>query len=252
MITFAELPKCVSVYMNGKILSSMAALIFAATVSASAQPGIEAGYLNTQYRNRYIASDELLSKSSMNGFFVGASDDIKFFAGLGLHTGLYYNYSKDATNTDAGGLFSMSGTREDHELSIPVHLKFSFDVVPEVKIFVYGGPSLYFGLVSDVKYSLKDASGNSMGYVSYNYYSGKVRTGNMDESAESSVGQYLPSERHDWFNVTMDAGIGVQFIDLFEIRFGYGWGLVNLYKNDYESELYCRKNVLQLSAGFRF
>lgn len=219
--------------------------------SASAQGGIEAGYLNARFKTKYIESGEISQRRSMNGFFVGASDDILFFSGFGIHTGLYYNFLRDRA-VDDYSVVKLSGVTENHSFSIPLHLKMSVRIIPQMKLFFYFGPALHFNFISDVKYTVSSPSSKVTGSLTYNYLSGKTRAEGLDKDLEGLASPHVSDARLNWFDASLGVGAGFSFGDLLEVRFGYDWGLVNRFKSGYLSDMVCRVNQLQLSVGFRF
>ena len=61
-------------------VASMAALLCLSSVPASAKSGLEAGYVNSSYSFKTgISSD---NNYSLNGFYVGLSQDVRLFAYL--------------------------------------------------------------------------------------------------------------------------------------------------------------------------
>lgn len=226
-------------------------LVFSAYIPLYADGGVDGGYLNVQYRTRDVALDKLEHVTSMDGFFVGASNDTDLFSGLDFHTGLYYSYVKDSFSSDAV-LFSLAGTREDHSIFVPVHLKFNMDIIPEISIFVYAGPTLNFGFMSESNFKMSSSLEGFEGNFNYNYYTGKIQSRNISEEALENVNSMMADERYNWFGVTMGAGIGVEFIDLLELRFGYDWGLTDSFKSNSVDGMFCRRNMLQVSVGLRF
>ena len=81
----------------GILIKAAAAVVLlaAAHTVSEARPGIEAGYVNAQYRSKFVASSDIADSFCMNGFFVGASSDTRLYSNkLFFNTGLYYNMLK--------------------------------------------------------------------------------------------------------------------------------------------------------------
>ena len=67
-------------------------------------------------------------------------------------------------------------------LSIPIHLKYTFDIVPIFNIYVFAGPTLSMGLGATEKLTATgEILGNTVsGSVTYNRYSGSVKSDSED------------------------------------------------------------------------
>lgn len=238
----------------GILIKAAAAVVLlaAAHTVSEARPGIEAGYVNAQYRSKFVASSDIADSFCMNGFFVGANSDTRLYSNkLFFNTGLYYNMLKRSEVQDLS-IARMSGTRSEHSLSVPLQLKYRFYLRYSINMFIYAGPTLDFGFVSDVKYSVRSEALGLEGNISYNYYNGRIRSSNIPEEYLRGVEEVLPDARYNWFDVSMGGGVGFEFLKFIELRAGYDWGLLNRYRQSYSDDMLCRRNQVYVALGFRF
>lgn len=236
--------------MKGRIIALLAAFAFAAA-AADAQTGLEAGYLNSRYSVKSDGAGASLSDYSLNGFYVGFTDDVRLFAGLHVQPGIYYSYQTDKSVEDVLG-FRLNGGVTDHYLSVPVLLKYKFGL-PGVKLYVFGGPTMSVGLVSKQKFTVAGSFGGAVvnGDISYNYFTGNVRYDGIElmADAEDPYRAMLPDFRYNRFDVQMGAGVGIELVSLIEIKAGYDWGLLNRYRGD---GLEIRRDQFYVAVGLRF
>lgn len=230
-------------------VASMAALLCLSSVPASAKSGLEAGYVNSSYSFKTgISSD---NNYSLNGFYVGLSQDVRLFAGLHIVPGIYYTYLTDNSKEEVLGL-KLRGNDSDHYLSIPIMFRYQFGL-PGVKLYVFAGPTLSAGLVAKQKYIVSgDILGTNInGEVSYNLYTGKVKTDGIDifQDGENPVDEIVPDYMYNRFDVQLGGGVGIEVLKFLEVKVGYDFGLINRYKGD-AAELY--RNQFYAAVGFRF
>ena len=228
--------------MNKLKLFSALAVITLAAVEVSAKSGIEAGYVNTRYN--VSGESPALTSSALNGFYVGVSDDIRLVAGLGLRIGLNYSYTTDKSARSIFDDMSMKGGAEkDHYLNVPLRLRYTFNIVPKVlKIQAYAGPVFSVGLSHTYSYDFADGS------LKYNYYTGKFKSGALDEEDTQHLG--LPQYKR--FDVTVGGGIGVELFNFLELKVGYDWGVTDRFKGDIAQSATCNRDMFYAAVGFRF
>lgn len=237
-----------------KIIIVMAAIV-AAMVSASAQPGIEAGYLNSRYN--YEKDGVSKTGTPLNGFYVGVSDEVNLVAGLGIHIGLNYSYAVDKTAEAIVEDRNLKGSETDQYLNLPLRLRYSFNVLPGVlKIQVFGGPVFSVGLSHTYRYDFTadiPAIGTQIkGDIKYNYYTGKVKSDSFSDEDLEALNAYLPEGRYNRFDIAAGGGLGVELFNFLELKAGYDWGLMNRYKEDYAAGAVCNRDMFYFTLGFRF
>ena len=178
-------------------------------IQAFAQVNVNAGYLNTAYRS---GERGYSYKVNGNGFYVGASTDIKstnyrqfaFEAGLNFNLA-DYNFG-DGVNT------------VEYFLSAPLHLKYTQPVSNVADVFVSVGPTLVCTLGSQTKVSYGGAS-------------------------------YSENEKGGDFDVTFGLQGGVQLSNNFRLMAGYDFGLVN---QSGDSDYRVTRNIFHVGLGYIF
>ena len=221
-------------------------LLAVAGVNVSAKAGIEAGYINMRYT--MSGGDMVLSNPSLNGFYVGVSDDIRIVAGLGIHIGLNYAYATDKTARSLlEDMNATGGLEKDHYLNVPLRLRYNFNIVPRVlKIQAFAGPVFSFGL----SHTQESGFDSSEGYIKYNYYSGKLKSDVFDGDEMEGFGADLPVYKR--FDMALGGGVGIELLNLIEVKLGYDWGLSNRFKGDLAETMACKRNMFYVTLGLRF
>lgn len=233
--------------MNRKASVLLAFALLFVSASAGARGGIEAGYLNSNYN---FKSDER-ADYSLNGFYVGVTQDVKLFAGLHIQPGLYYSYLTDKDRKEVLA-FSLNGDLTDHYLSLPIMLRYQFGL-PFMKIYVFGGPTLSVGLVSKQKYTVTGEFMGAMqnGNLTYDYYTGKLDLEALDVPADGDnpYESMTPDYRYKRFDLQLGAGVGIELFKFLEVKVGYDWGLLDRFAGDFDE---LRRNQFYASVGLRF
>ena len=82
------------------------------------------------------------------------------------------------------------------------------------------------------------------GQLTYNYYTGKFKSGDFNED----LSEVLPSYKR--FEAALGGGVGVELFRLIEVKAGYDWGLTERSKS---AEIFSSKrNIFYVTLGFRF
>lgn len=236
--------------LNLKIAAVIGALLLAVT-QMSAQVGIEGGYMGTMYKVKTGENEK--ASAPMNGFYVGVNDEVRIVAGLAVQPGLYYSYGTESESKNLAGI-DFTGNTSEHNINIPVHLKYTFDLLPVLGIYVYGGPTLTVGLVSREKLSVK---GNFLGSeidgsLSYDNYSGKFSSSNLSESVQNEVNKYVSQNQLSRFDVMLGGGVGLNLFKFITVKGGYDYGFINRYKGDLDDQAKCNRSQFYVSVGIRF
>ena len=172
---------------------------------AYAQLAVGAGYLSTSEKFEYdLAGTTHTDKGSLDGFYAGATyglDLSNIVDGLGLEPGAFvqFGFDKDG-DTDAKHTLIA--------LQVPVNFKYTYALDGDLNIFGLLGPAFQFGLSNKIK------AENAGTTVTDNLY---------DSDYPAQIGR---------FNVQLGIGAGIEFGGKFQIRVGYDFGLLNLYKGD--------------------
>ena len=207
-------------------LIAVAVAIFAASIEASAQFGVNISYMNSNGRPAQWSD-----KNQTNGFTVGIDNELKLIGNfLSIQPGLYYQHllaSEDIV--DLGKLYAKN-TYSDYFLAIPLHVKLGFNILPNkmLRLYVFAGPTFEIGLKSADKLSIAE-----IGEISYNYYTGKLSS-SSDEITDivASSGLFPDQKVYGRFDVMLGGGVGIQVIRFLDIKVGYDYGLVNRYRKE--------------------
>lgn len=197
-----------------KILSALlAASLMLLGTSAFAQMSVNAGYINSTLTGENATANA-------NGAYAGLSFNIPVAGGLAIAPGVYYSLITGKT-LDLGSI--LSGNLTEHAVNVPVYLNYGFDIARDSRFFLYGGPTVQYGLSSKVKYE-----------------SGAV-------SATATADNYK-NDDYNRLNVYLGGGVGFQ-AGAIQVAVGYDYGMMNQYKDG--SPKMHRSN-LKLGVGFLF
>ena len=200
----------------------LAASLMLLGTQAFAQMSVNAGYLNSTLKTGNTSDNA-------NGAFAGISFNIPLAGGLGIAPGVYYSMLASKSG-DAASIFGVnisgSSTFMEHAINVPVYLNYGYDLARDTKIFLFGGPTLQYGLASTVKYD--GSVGTASGSRTYNNYD---------------------NENFNRMNVYLGGGMGFQ-ISALQITVGYDYGMMNQYKGDNAAN--CHRSNLKLGVGFCF
>ncbi len=220
----------------------MAAALTAAAVNASAQFGVNAGYVNSKNHEKNV------DYKGLNGFRAGVNYDIGLVAGLSLRPGVNYTFVTGGNNV----IGDITLTQQNHLLTVPIDVKYAFDISGDFKVYAFGGPKFVVGLAAVTKPSGTVLGQDIDGKFSYDAYTNKM-TSDLPESLQTlintTLGYFL--EPQSRFDVQLGLGAGVQFKSV-QIEFGYDWGLLNRYSGDYADNHTMRRNQLYAGVGFVF
>lgn len=204
------------------------------------------GYLHSGYRNREFVSGDVLKDKGLNGLYLELAKDIPLVGdNLYLQPGLSYAYQGASARFTEGGIAIMNN-RNEHYLDIPVRIKYSMNLGPDLKAFVYAGPTFDFGLSATMKYRAKVS--DQMGKFIYNYYNGEIRSDNF-----GTIKPEVPAGAYRRFDLLLGTAIGIEFFDMGELKLGFDWGLLNKNKNENVSDyMTTHRNLFHLGVGVRF
>ena len=205
--------------MKKVIFTLLAASLMLLGTNAFAQMSVNAGYLNST-----LATSN--SSDNANGAFAGVSFNVPVAGGLAIAPGLYYSFLTSKETASLGSIASGSGTFMEHAINVPVYLNYGIELARDAKVFVFGGPTVQYGLASTVDYE-----GNVLGI------SGSSKVSNYDD------------EDFNRLNVYLGGGIGFGAGPLL-VTVGYDYGMMNQYKGDNAPA--CHRSNLKLGVGLAF
>ena len=197
----------------------LAASLMLLGTQAFAQVSVNAGYLNSTLKTKNTSDNA-------NGAYAGVSFNVPLAGGLAIAPGVYYSMITSKETASIGSIISGSGTFTEHAINVPVYLNYGIDLARDTKVFLFGGPTLQYGLASNVKYDANVAG-----------ISGSNTVSNYD------------SENFNRMNVYLGGGLGF-LVGAFQITVGYDYGMMNQYKGD--NAINCHRSNLKLGVGFAF
>ena len=200
----------------------LAASLMLLGTQSFAQMSVNAGYLNSTLKTGNTSDNA-------NGAYAGVSFNIPLAGGLGIAPGVYYSMIGSKSG-DAASIFGVnisgSSTFMEHAINVPVYLNYGYELARDTKIFVFGGPTVQYGLASTVK--LDGSVGSASGSRTYNNYD---------------------NEDFNRMNVYLGGGMGFK-VSALQITVGYDYGMMNQYKGDNATK--CHRSNLKLGVGFAF
>lgn len=190
---------------------------------------------------------------ALHGFNIGATCDIDFInwniIDFGVVTGLNYELLTDEQSKDLLGS-RVKNTVTEHYINVPIQLNLGLNFVPGIfGTYVFGGPSLAFGIASNTETSLDAQSGR--GVLKYNNYTGKYSAENIADEIVGSVTGEMSAD-YGWFDVKLGAGVGLEIVEAVDIRAGYNWGLLNRYTGDSEDGLKHHSDQFYVTLSYMF
>lgn len=197
----------------------LAASLMLLGTQAFAQMSVNAGYLNSTLKTSNTSDNA-------NGAYAGVSFNIPIAGGLAVAPGVYYSLLTSKETASLGSVFTGSGTFTEHAVNVPVYLNYGIDLARDTKVFLFGGPTVQYGLASQVKYDANVAG-----------VSGSKTFNNYD------------SDDFNRLNVYLGGGLGFQ-VSALQITVGYDYGMMNQYKGDNAPQ--CHRSNLKLGVGFVF
>ena len=156
-----------------------------------------------------LAEGELGNKKSSPSFQIGFSWSPEFRYGIGIQTGVYYELSVDnlSVSENIGGYdLSTSCKLDEHTLSIPLRVQWRYEIINDLSIFLYTGPSFDIGLAYNVNMSANIPSVGSQDNIK------------VDAYKESDLNR---------FNMTWGVGAGIRWKFL-QLNLGSDWGLTSI------------------------
>ena len=203
----------------------LAASLMLLGTQAFAQMSVNAGYLNS---TQSFASSNTKSIAS-NGAYAGVSFNVPISGGLAIAPGVYYSMitnKSGGAGTILGIPASATSTFMEHAVNVPVYLNYGIGLSRDTNVFLYGGPTLQYGLASTT--TLAGGVGEISADRKYNNYE---------------------NENYNRMNVYLGGGVGFK-VSALQITVGYDYGMMNLYKGENATKTH--RSNLKLGVGFAF
>ena len=225
--------------------------------------GLTFGYVHSSYSTTDWATDEVRTSPGLDGFMAGLNKDFRIIPGaLYFQAGLSYMYQNDAYENTIAPLgldtgLRVVGDRTEHYISLPLKMKYTVPLTDRIGLGVEAGPTFMMGLSSKMKYRTR-FSDEEASYVTYNIYNGKSNTDHV-LAGKWDIADWLmndsglvPDGRMNRFDIMMGAALGADFFDLFELRIGYDWGMINRFRKELADDMKLHRGQFTLSASIRF
>jgi hypothetical protein len=235
-----------------------ASLLAICSTAAHAQIGVRAGYLSSATKFNPTDAHYVIKDKAQSGIFVGVDYTLPLTVqSLSLRSGLTYSHTsgKGIVSSMLGmvadyGMGELGDSEEmlkfkeiNHSLSLPIDVKYTFELPRGLKVYAIAGPRIAIGLSSIIK--------ANYGYgerESYNLYSGKsvYKYDGETETDDSGEGVYSR------FDLQFGVGTGVQY-KRYSLELGYDWGILNRLKGDYGGDnVRVTRNRFYLGVGYSF
>ena len=194
-----------------KKLMIMAVALLTAGI-ASAQVTYSIGYINTKVTSKVGGYS---NSESMNGFTIAVDYNINLAGDLNVAPGLGMDLSFGKQKTVLG-----DEKVKKFGVYVPVDFNYGFALGSDLKLFVYAGPTVDFGIFYNGK----------IGDEKTDYY--KKEEGNMSR-----------------FDLLLGGGAWITYQDVLRFKVGYKAGMLNTCKTDGYT---VKNNVLSVSVGYVF
>lgn len=178
-------------------------------------------------------SEESRGKQSSPSFQIGFTWSPEFRYGIGLQTGLYYELSADSYKITEEVLGIKSDSKismNEHNLSLPVRVQYRYEIIPDLSVFIYTGPSFDFSLAYNAGIS--------------------IEVPEMDLSQSEKFNVYEETDMNR-FNLMWGVGAGVRWKFL-QLKLGGDWGLTSLIKDDIDNIKTTLNKPFYVSLSFQF
>ena len=189
---------------------------------AYAQLAVGAGYLSSTFKGEAtVMGVTATGTDNLDGFYAGATYGLDLSSitdGLGLEPGVFAQFGFGQDDNDAKQTMIA--------LQVPVNFKYTYELDGDLNIFGLLGPAFQFGLSNKVKTEA----------------GGVTHTANLyDSDYDGQLGR---------FNVLVGIGAGIEFGGKFQIRVGYDFGLLNLYKGDINDAKYTNPGQFKFGVAY--
>ncbi|MBO4535808.1 MAG: PorT family protein [Bacteroidales bacterium] len=188
---------------------------------AFAQLRIGGGFANSM--DRFNTEKKELSTNTANGAYAGVDFNIPIVGDLSLVPGVYYTFlASNAGRSALGGLVNAGAKTQEHYINVPLRFEYGSEILPNFRLFFFGGPSVSYGLASKTKYS----------------------AGILDYKIDTVLDNYAAGGYGRW-DVMVGGGMGFDLINRIRLSVGYDFGMLN--RNTNSTAITRHRN--QLNAG---
>ncbi|MDE7412027.1 MAG: hypothetical protein K2M94_08320 [Paramuribaculum sp.] len=193
--------------------------------------GFSFGYVQKQYVTRdgaYLIKQNLWEEgASMHGGQLGMHFEPAFKWGLGLYTGLFWEFY---VSSDGSWLDNDTYTYQEHDLYLPIHLYYRLRLGERCHVALHGGIGMDF-------------------IVSHNIHTGSETNGTYVEWNESLSEDWTIVPKR--FNASGEIGVDFRW-RMIGATFTYSWGLTNQgFYSDY-GDLKTHTNKMSFAISWMF
>ncbi len=179
-----------------------------------------------------------------NTLQVGFTITPEFTYGIGIQTGLYYEWTMN-TKTTKEGDYRYEGRINNHEISIPLCLQWRYELVGGLSFFAFTGPSFDFGLLYSERNNVY-YQGNLRYSTFHNAYTGKyTEKWKAKEDKENNIStKDRDAKDYKAFHPYWGFGLGLQW-EYIRVQLTSDWGImdVNAHTGEYEKPIYFNKPI---------
>ena len=212
--------------------------------------GLHFGFTHSFNRELDKFSEDVEREGARNGFHFGLTKDFTLIPyTLYINSGLDYVYQ--AKTPEVNELPLVIAKSQDHRMNIPIKLKYEYPVTPAISAFAQVGPTVSFGLASNLRYRMRTEGGASAG-VRYSYYSGKFKSTGEAGPLKAVMETQVPDAKHRRFDAMFGGAVGAKLYDIIEVSFGYDWGIVNQNRGVVAKDYKMTRQQLYVTVGVRF
>ena len=162
-------------------------------------------------------------EKSTPGLKVGLTVVPEFKFGIGIQTGIFYELYR-ATEKDGGDKYSVV----EHAFSIPLRVQYRYEIIRDLSVFLYTGPSFEVALTPRWKAT----------------YDGETEKGKMEF--------YGDDGGYSRFQMYWGFGGGVQYAN-WQLRMEGDWGITDLFRSEYKgSEKTVRNQPFSILVSYLF
>ncbi len=211
-----------------KIIGLLVGMLLCGGV-ASAQWSVGAGYVHAGLTRR-AATERLGEKAAFDGVYAGIGYALPLGGGFRFTPGVYYEFLGRGEKTELVKLDFLGETQEQY-LSVPLTFDFGVALSPDIRLVLFAGPTVRFGLSSITSYNL------AWGIKGFEVLKGGLGDNNYNDDYYSR------------FDLLLSGGIALELLDHWRLQVCCDAGLLNRYIGEEEGT---RMHSSRLTAGIAY
>lgn len=177
-----------------------------------------------------------------NTLQVGFTITPEFTYGIGIQTGLYYEWTMNTYNHNIGSE-RYEERKNNHEISIPLRLQWRYELVGGLSLFAFTGPSFDFGLLYSERTN-EYHDGKLYSKTFHNAYTGASSVKYPNNKEQNSSDKDRNAKDYKAFHPYWGFGLGLQW-EYIRVQLTSDWGImdVNAHTGEYEKPIYFNKPI---------